>query len=220
MKCRQFRIAAIVLAVTVMLVMLSQAAFAGDNEQGNGEDEHAVRTVLMYLCGSDLESDGGMATFNLKQILGANFSSDDDVRYIVMTGGTAHWQLDDDDNSENENGYLVFPEGVTVPDDAVYVANPDVYGDPHSQISNMYNQIWEAKGADAHENAGKMVLIDGDGITGSSPKQSFDELMSDPDTLRAFINYGVQNYPADNYDLILWDHAGGPANGFAYDMHD
>ena len=47
-----------------------------------------------------------------------------------------------------------------------------------------------------------------------------DLAMGDSDTLADYLVWGVQNYPADNYDLILWDHAGGPANGFAYDMHD
>ena len=219
MKCKHLRIAVLVLAMIVMLATMTQAAFAEGEEQG----EHAKRTVLMYVCGSDLESRGGMATFNLRQVLGADFSADDDVKYIVMTGGAEEWQLDDDKDRNNDNNCLVFPENVNVPDDAIYRFDKEEserYGNPHSQISNMYNQVWEAKGADAPENAGKMVLLDGDGITGDGPVQSFDELMSKPETLKAFINYGVKNYPADRYDLILWDHANGPTDGYAYDAHD
>ncbi|MDO4869933.1 MAG: hypothetical protein Q4A65_06615 [Bacillota bacterium] len=58
----------------------------------------------------------------------------------------------------------------------------------------------EARGADAVDecgnqdpNAGKLVCLDGDGLTGE-PGQAVkneDELMTDPATLKAFINYGV-----------------------------
>ena len=47
---------------------------------------------MLYDCGANLESQGRMATYNLKQILRANFSADDDVRFIVMTGGSKVWQ--------------------------------------------------------------------------------------------------------------------------------
>ena len=65
--------------------------------------------------------------------------------------------LDDDKDSSNDNGRLVFPEDVSLPDNAVYLHdpnNPDAYGNPKSQISNVYNQVWEARGADAPTNPG------------------------------------------------------------------
>jgi hypothetical protein len=33
--------------------------------------------------------------------------------------------------------------------------------------------------------------------------------MADPDTLQAFIDWGVSTYPADQYAVILWNHGGG-----------
>lgn len=41
--------------------------------------------------------------------------------------------------------------------------------------------------------------------------------MGDPDTLCAFLEYGYNNYPADHYGLILWDHGGGPIYGYGVD---
>lgn len=41
--------------------------------------------------------------------------------------------------------------------------------------------------------------------------------MVDPDTLVDFISYSVEAYPADRYQLILWDHGGGSLTGFGYD---
>lgn len=59
-------------------------------------EKKAVRTIMMYVCGSNLESGGGYASDNLKQILGSSFSEDEDVRLIVMTGGTDEWFMEGD----------------------------------------------------------------------------------------------------------------------------
>ena len=55
--------------LTLMLCSASAAAYADETEA------QAERTVMLYLCGSDLESSAGMATYNLEQILRANYSS-------------------------------------------------------------------------------------------------------------------------------------------------
>jgi len=36
-----------------------------------------------------------------------------------------------------------------------------------------------------------------------------EQNMADPAVLNDFINWGINNYPADHYILILWDHGGG-----------
>ena len=38
-----------------------------------------------------------------------------------------------------------------------------------------------------------------------------------PETLADFISWGVKNYPADRYMLIMWDHGAGPVYGFGVD---
>lgn len=86
-----------------------------------------------------------MASYNLRKVLGSRFSSDDDVKLIVMTGGTDEWHLEKDRLVIDED---LLPEG-----------------EPSDAISIKYNQIWEAKGADASENAAdarKFVIIDFD----------------------------------------------------------
>ena len=40
-----------------------------------------------------------------------------------------------------------------------------------------------------------------------------------PSTLSDFIRWGAENYPADRYILLLWDHGGGPVYGFGYDEY-
>lgn len=41
--------------------------------------------------------------------------------------------------------------------------------------------------------------------------------MSEPDSLKDFILWAKENYPADRYMLVLWDHGGGFASGYGVD---
>ncbi|MBQ4150428.1 MAG: hypothetical protein IJC81_01310 [Clostridia bacterium] len=42
--------------------------------------------------------------------------------------------------------------------------------------------------------------------------------MGNPEPLCDFLNYAYENYPAENYSLILWDHGSGPVIGYGMDM--
>ncbi len=48
-----------------------------------------------------------------------------------------------------------------------------------------------------------------------------DVSMVEPETLEDFIKFGKENYPAEKYILVLWDHGGGVPLGFGADeLHD
>lgn len=47
-------------------------------------------TIFVYMCGSDLESDGGFATADLQEMLDASTGSN--IRFIIQTGGSAQWK--------------------------------------------------------------------------------------------------------------------------------
>lgn len=64
----------------------------------NAQD--AEWTVLVYLCGTDLESKGGYASYNLLEMMEAK--SSDSVNVVVQTGGTARWQLDEIDATKTQ----------------------------------------------------------------------------------------------------------------------
>lgn len=49
-------------------------------------------TVLVYLCGTDLETQGGYAGTNIVEM--ANAVQSDNVSVILQTGGTAEWSID------------------------------------------------------------------------------------------------------------------------------
>ena len=55
--------------------------------KGNGKD---TATVMIFMCGADLESQSGMATSDLQEILNASIS--DKVNILVETGGASYWQ--------------------------------------------------------------------------------------------------------------------------------
>src|SRR4030042_534989 len=44
--------------------------------------------------------------------------------------------------------------------------------------------------------------------------------MGDPETLSDFITWGVGNYPAEDYMLVLWDHGGGWDGAVCWDETD
>ena len=54
---------------------------------GKGKDEV---TIMVYMCGTDLESRSGMGTSDLQEMLAADFG--DNVNLIVFTGGCKKWQ--------------------------------------------------------------------------------------------------------------------------------
>ena len=125
---------------------------------GKGQDEF---TIMVYMCGSDLESRSGMATADLNEMLSADISGK--VNIIVETGGASEWK--------------------------------------NSVISSKTNQRYQVT------NGGLVPLESNLG-----KKQ-----MTDPATLTDFIEYCTDNFEANRYALILWDHGGGSTQGYGYD---
>ena len=127
--------------------------------RGRGRD---VVTLMVYMCGTDLESQGGMATKDLLEMTRATIG--DKVNLIVFTGGCQHWN--------------------------------------NNVVSNRSNQIYQVV-------SGSLKALDSNAGTAS---------MTDPNTLAGFISYCAKNFPADRYQLILWDHGSGSVSGFGYDQ--
>ena len=121
----------------------------------------ADQTVLIYLCGADLESKNGLATGDIQEILKVS-GQPKDVNIVIETGGASSWK--------------------------------STYG-----ISSTYLQ--------RHHVENKQLITDSD-LTYAS--------MGLTSTLRSFIEYGLNNYPANRTGLILWNHGGG-MRGVCYD---
>ncbi len=65
--------------------------------RGNGQD---TVTIMVYMCGTDLESNGGMATSDLQEMAAASIS--DNVNLIVFTGGCKRWKNNIVSNQVNQ----------------------------------------------------------------------------------------------------------------------
>ncbi len=125
---------------------------------GNGTD---TVTIMVYMCGTDLESKYGMASSDLGEMAAANLG--DKINLLVYTGGCKSWRT--------------------------------------KGISNSTNQIYQVV------SGGLKPLVKSDG----------QKVMTDPNTLSAYIKWCKSNYPADRYELIFWDHGGGSVSGYGYD---
>lgn len=53
-------------------------------------------TVFVYMCGSDLESDGGMASADIEEM--EKSSAGGNVKFVVQTGGAYYWENDVDED--------------------------------------------------------------------------------------------------------------------------
>ena len=74
--------------------------------KGNGQD---TVTIMVYMCGTDLESRGGMATNDMREMAAASLSSN--VNILIYTGGCKGWKTSGISNQTNqiykiENGQL------------------------------------------------------------------------------------------------------------------
>lgn len=93
---------------------------------GNGRDE---MTILLYLCGTDLESRSKMATSDLQEMLDAAVG--DRINLIVYTGGCKQWQNNVLSSRTNQIWQVKDDGLVCLDDDAgsVSMTNPDTLSD-------------------------------------------------------------------------------------------
>jgi len=96
---------------------------AAPSPSGTGRDPRVIPagdgtdtvTVMVYMCGSDLESDGGAATADINEMLYANASKQ--VNVVIQTGGASEWQNNVID-ADTCQRWLVTSEGLDLVGDA------------------------------------------------------------------------------------------------------
>ena len=116
-------------------------------------------TLMIYMCGSNLESLYGSASADYLEMTRAAVGPD--VSVLVMMGGTSGWRM-----GLSADGTAVMEIG---------------------------------------RRGGRMV-------------KSLEKMnMGDGGTLSAFLRFGREYAPAEEYALILWDHGGGPLDGICWD---
>ena len=137
-------------------------------------------TILLYMCGSNLESDLanqtqieqggytyqhdgiGLATADILEILDVK-NQPSDVNIVIQTGGAQTW---------TSNTYGKYSDGY--------------------DISN--------KKLQRHHVKNNKIVLDEE-LTYTS--------MGSSSTLQSFLEFGLKNYPAEKTGVILWNHGGG-----------
>lgn len=130
-------------------------------------------TLMVYMCGTDLETEGGLASADLGEMIASGVTRNGDLTVYVQTGGTKEWATKGLTNYEGERWLL------------------------------------SEAGLERVDSLGRVDMGSGD-------------------TFADFLAFGLQNYPADRYGVILWDHGAGSSDGVCYDeitgaslnMHD
>lgn len=76
----------------------SQSALSEQTQ--TAKQESAIWTVMIYMNGSDLESEGGEASDNLRSLLNVHFP--ENINVILFTGGTKKWRNNNIDPKYNQ----------------------------------------------------------------------------------------------------------------------
>ena len=118
-------------------------------------------TLMVYMCGSNLESGHGCATRDLREMMRCGFP-EEDVNLVVMIGGSSSWAL-----------------------------HPDLKDTMILEIGN-----------------GSQRIV----------REAAQQNMGESETLTDLLVFGRENYPAERYALILWNHGGGPMEGACWDQ--
>jgi len=87
--------------------------------------------------------------------------------------------------------------------------------DANINIVILFDRIegYDASNGDWADTRRGLITADSDPNIISSTLASVGEKnMGDPATLAEFVNWGIANYPANHYALILWNHGGGWRN--------
>lgn len=126
-------------------------------------------TIMMYLCGSDLESGGGAATGNIEEALSADLGGN--VNVVMATGGATAWQNEVVD--PNYISYFHIEDGQLVCD----AQNDLVSMGESSTLSNFIS--WGASNFPAE----KYGLIMWDHGSGSLGGLCFDEIFENDSLL-------------------------------------
>ena len=158
----------VLIIILILYLLFSDSPTVEVNQGETAQEETIIEnkgdgsyTLMVYMCGSDLEQDYGAASTDIKEMVNAQI--DDKVNVIIETGGTNRWQ--------------------------------------NSIIPGKTNSIYKV------ENGGIKFL-----------KELEKNEMVNSKTLTEFIKYCKENYEADKYGLILWDHGGGAVSGFGHDL--
>ena len=144
-------------------------------------------TLMVYMCGSDLEAEYGAASGDILEMAYSDFDNDQ-VNVLIFTGGSKRWAI----------------PGIPVQERSVWTVNPDSFYGSLPQLQPG-QQFTTAQVLQSTREALQPALV------------SDISNMGEPQTLAEFLQFAHTYYPAGRYALVLWDHGGGPNMGVCVD---
>ena len=76
----------------------------------SAQDE-ITTTVLIYMCGSDLETESSLASQDLQEMIAAGIPENSHLTVLVETGGAKEWHMSAVSNQKNQR-FQVTQEGL------------------------------------------------------------------------------------------------------------
>ena len=157
--------------------------------RGNNKD---TVTIMVYMCGADLESQQGMATSDLKEMAGAKF--EENVNLLVYTGGAKKWRNNVVSASRNQI--------YQIKDGAFYCLKEDMGS---GSMTNPDTLTTFLKFGKENFAADRMCLIFWDHGGGSVSGYGYDERYGQGQTMTlAGINQALKN-AGIKFDFIGFD---------------
>ena len=174
--------------------------------KGNGRDE---MTILVYLCGTDLESRSRMATADLQEMLDADLS--DKVNLIVYSGGCKKWQNNVLSSSTNQI-WQVKDEGLVCLNDdvgSVSMVKPGTladfieYGAERFPANRMALIFWDHGGG----SVSGFGYDEKNASSGSMDLSEIDKALRDGGVKFDFVGFDACLMATAETALMLSDHA-------------
>ncbi|MBR0305903.1 MAG: peptidase C11 [Lachnospiraceae bacterium] len=173
---------------------------------GNGKDE---MTMMVYMCGTDLESRSGMATSDLQEMINANLS--DDVNLLVYTGGCKGWRNNAVSSGTNQI-WQVKEEGISCIEKnlgAVSMTDPDTLSDfikycEKNYPANRYSLIFWDHGGGSVSGFGYDEKF---ASSGSMNLAEIDEALTDGGVKFDFVGFDACLMATAENALMLTKHA-------------
>lgn len=146
-------------------------------------------------------------------------TSSDDVDLTVSSGARKKY-TNIIGNNKDEVTVMVYMIGTDL-ESGYGAASRDLQEMYYAGIEDNINVVIETGGCkkwqlDISNNYIERYTVNSSGLHPLQTKIK-SEPMTDPDVLSDFIRYASNNFPANRYMLILWDHGGGSVTGYGYD---
>lgn len=168
------------------------------DEEELDEEQLFNRTILIYLDGTNLETGSAYGTKNLLDMLRANIP--DNVKVIVVAGGTKTWHMNDKSTYYDYASDLLYPD---VDQSKFTPQQKKAVEDKTAELLGKYGT--DIKGLQTYE------VVKKDGNNSLKLLKTYEnQYIVDKDFFISAIDYTTSFAPASKYDLVIWDHGGGP----------